>query len=375
MIVKKIITVLSCVLMTFSLTSCFGDSNEQKQLNAQHIETAKENARNYIMQKYGFEADIIDAELERKYGYIGSSPLTTVFVRMNHNGRNFGVYIDGSSSNTDGYDNYQAEDLQAAVWEECESLIPGVRSIFISSSEVSTVYDEFEAECINMHHKYFDGTNAADVLLSAPSCSITVCYVNTDFSALQDTHLFDKFCVGNQDTVSFISYRSEDALNNGLLKSNDLPDTGAENAVYADCCYTLTNSGGTMQSYEIGKYDYFYYYVKNGNLSDVSFSKITPDYSYNWNGHGSSHAEITSDAFSVSSDKDCTVYIYFPTDKIKSYKDYDTDFAICRRSEEETKFSSSPIRTTTGPYHIEDFEIKSDEDFYFVFLDDRYYNY
>lgn len=43
-------------------------------------------------------------------------------------------------------------------------------------------------------------------------------------------------------------------------------------------CYTLTNSGGTMQSYEIGKHD----------------------------------------------------YIYFPTDKIKSYKDYHTDFAICR---------------------------------------------
>lgn len=313
MIVKKIIAVLSCVLMTFSLTSCNRDSKEQKMLNAQHIETAKENARNYIMQKYGFEADIIDAELEREYGYIGSSPLTTVFVRMNHNGRNFGVYIDG--------------------------------------------------------------TNAADVLLSAPSCSITVCYVDTDFSALQETHLFDKFCVGNQDTVSFISYRSEDALKNGLLKSNRLPDTGAENAVYVDCCYTLNNSGGTMQSYEIGKYDYFYYYVKDGNLSDVSFSKITPDYSYNWNGHGSSDAEITSDAFSVSSHKDCTVYIYFPTDKIKSYKDFDTDFAICRRNEEETKFSSSPIRTTTGSYHIEDFEIKSNEDFYFVFLDDSYYNY
>lgn len=365
--VKKLIAVLGCVLMTFSLTSCTRESKEQKKLNSQHIETAKENARNYIMQKYGFEAEITDAELEYQQGILSASPLTTVFVRMNHNGRNFGVYIDGSSSNTDGYDNYQAEDLQAAVWEECESLIPGVCSVFISSSEVSTSYDQIRTECINMHHEYFDGTNAADVLLSASSCSITVCYVNTDFSALQDTHLFDKFCVGDWDTVSFISYRSEDALKNGLL------DTGPKNAVYADCCYTLTNSGGTMQSYEIGKYDYFYYYVKDGNLSDVSFSKITPDYSYNWDGHGSLNAEIASDAFSVSSDKDCTVYIYFPTDKIKNYGYY-TNFAICRRSEEKTKFSSSSSpskQTTTKHYHIEDFKIKSDEDFYFVFLDDR----
>ena len=374
MIVKKIIAVLSCVIMTFSLTSCNRDSKEQKELNAQHIETAKENAKNYIMQKYGFEAEITDATLERRYDYIGSSPLTTVFVRMNYNGRDFGVYIDGSSSNTDGYGNYQAEDLQAAVWEECETLIPGAYSIFISSSEVYTVYDPIEAECKNMHHAYFDGTNAADILLSAPSCSITICYVNTDFSVLQDTYLFDKFRVGDDDTVSFISYRSEDALKNDLPKENSLPDTGTESAVYIDCCYTLTNSGGTMQSYEIGKHDYFYYYVEGGNPSDVSFRKITPDYSYNWNGHGSSHAEITSDAFSVSSNKDCTVYIYFPTDKIKSYKDYDTDFAICRESEKEKTFSSSPIKTTARPYHVENLEIRSDEDFYFVFLDDRYYN-
>lgn len=130
-----------------------------------------------------------------------------------------------------------------------------------------------------------------------------------------------------------------------------------------------------MQRYDLGNYDYFYYYVEDANLSDVSFSKITPDYSYNWDGRGSTDAEITSDAFSVSSHKDCTVYIYFPTDKIKSYRDYDTTFAICRQSEGEKKFSSSSIKTTTRPYHVENFEIRADEDFYFVFLDDRYFNY
>lgn len=54
MIVKKIIAVLSCVIMTFSFTSCNRDSKEQKEWNAQHIETAKENSKNYIMQKYGW---------------------------------------------------------------------------------------------------------------------------------------------------------------------------------------------------------------------------------------------------------------------------------------------------------------------------------
>lgn len=361
MIVKKIITVLGCVLITFSFTSC--DSKEQKILNKQHIETAKENARNYIMEKYGFEAEITDAVLERQYGMFASTPLTTVFVRMNHNGRSFGVYIDGSSSNTDGCDNYQAEELQAAVQEECESLLPGVRSVIISSSDVSTPYDPIETECINMHREYFDGTNAADVLLSSPSCKITACYVDTDFSALQNTHSLDKFCSGNLDTVSFISYRSEDALKNGLL------DTGAANAVYADCCYTLTNSGGIMKNYEIGNYDCFYYYVEDGNLSDVSFSKITPDDPSVWDGHGALDAEIASDAFSVSSDKECTVYIYFPTDKIENYSD-DTDFAVRRQNEEEIKFFSSPMWTTPRPYHTENFHIKPNEEFYFVFLYD-----
>lgn len=357
-LVKRLIALAAGVLVTLSFTSC-EDSEEQKKLNKQYIETAKENAQDYIIQKYGFEAEITDAVQERRGAAFnfGTKPSSTVLVKMNYGGRDFGVYIDGSKSNTDGYDNYQAEDLEAAVQEECESLLPGIRSVSISSTDVHTTYEPIMNECQNMHREYFDGTNAADILSGA---EINVCYVNADFMALQDTQLLDKY-LDEDSTISFISYRSENALENGSMS------TGTENAGYVESYYTLKNSIGTYKNYktgcEIGKFDYFYYSVQNGRLSDVSFSKVSPEDLAELNICNSADAELASDAYWLFPAKNCHVYIYFPTDKIQNYGD-----KISFTTNGKMAEGSSPIETTDEPYQIEEIEVKEKEKLYFLYV-------
>lgn len=356
--VKRLIAFAAGVLMTLSFTSC-EDSEEQKKLNKQYIETAKENAQDYIIQKYGFEAEITDAIQERHSANfnLSTKPSSTILVKMNYGGRDFGVYIDGSTSNTDGYDNYQATDLEAIVQEECESLLPGVRSVSISSTDVHTAYEPIRNECQNMHHEYFDGTNAADILSGA---KINVCYVNADFMALQDTQLLDKY-LDEDSIISFISYRSENALEKCAMS------TDAENECYVESYYILENSIGTYKNYktgcEIGKFDYFYYSVQNGSLSDVRFSKVFPEDLSELNICNSADAEIASDAYWLFPAKNCHVCIYFPTDKIQNYGD-----KVSFTKNGKITEGSSSIKTTDKLYQIEEIEVKEKEEFYFLYV-------
>ena len=363
MIKRTWLALLSCAGLLYMLCAC-GDSAEQKRLNEQHIANAKKNAQNYIIEKYGFTPEIKDAVLEREYLWIGSSPLTTVFVRMEYEGKSFGVYIDGGTANTDGYDNYQAEEIQEALRAECEAMLPGVRHIFMDSNEVDTAYDSIEDECINMHHQYFDGTNVAEILSAAPS-KFRVCYVNADFSAIPADCPLNAYCNDNYGSFTLISYRSEGDLQIGLKHGSE----PFHSPVYADACYFVSSEGTQLQEYEIGTYDDFYYYVEDGKPSDVTFRKTTPDAPDNWSGSDQYEIFIASDAYAVSTKNDCTIQIYYPTNLIQNYDGYTTNFALCRKKDGEMKYTSSGISDTDAPYQEEDFYLSADEECYFLFLD------
>jgi hypothetical protein len=126
-------TILSVVMAAIVLTGC--DSKEQKKLNKQYISTAKSNAVKYIEDKYGFTPEVRSAEQEREYGWINSTPLSTVYVRMNHDGRDFGVYIEGATDNTDGLHfvtrNYEMDFVISDIYEDLNDFKDGAASKFV----------------------------------------------------------------------------------------------------------------------------------------------------------------------------------------------------------------------------------------------------
>ena len=162
-------TILPFVIAAMVLTGC--DSKEQKKLNKQYISTAKANAVKYIEDKYGFTPEIRSAEQEREYGWINSDPLSTVYVRMNHNDRDFGVYIDGATDNTDGYDNYQCEDIADYFCSAISDITGKPVQLTLKGGMVQTSFDPIENECINMYSESFE-TSAPEKFFSRDRKSV-----------------------------------------------------------------------------------------------------------------------------------------------------------------------------------------------------------
>lgn len=341
-----------------ALTSC-GDSEEQKELNRQYIETAKANAMNYIQDKYGFEPEITDAVQEREYGMFSSTPLSTVYVRMNCNNRNFGVYISGASKNTDGYDNYQQEDL----YEYVKSFIPEPVDIELRGGAVSTSYDDFEKECVNMYQTYFDGTNIAE-MFGEKSCYIYARYIGEDFSDISADTFPEDFFANERINVTLLSYRSEDTYKpNGIR-------TDTEEAVYLESYCTLNKSETVKKSYPLGQIDNMYYYAEDGLPESVSIREITPDNPENWDNEFFTY-EAASKAYSIKSGSDCTVWIYFPeSDIIKEDKKYQA-FAFYKDTDEGRIYDSHYIHDWDDDYAIADINLTAGQDFNFLFVNKK----
>ena len=74
-----------------------------------YLKQAKENAAEYVLEKYGVEAKVMDAEIERIDGLFGSDPGSKAYISMYYDDKDFTVYIAGDEETTDGRDNYQQE--------------------------------------------------------------------------------------------------------------------------------------------------------------------------------------------------------------------------------------------------------------------------
>ena len=125
------------------LTAC--DTKEQKALNAQREAQAALNAQEYIRQKYGFAAEVTQAKVDRRHGWISTQPLSDVLVQMQHDDRSFTVFITGEEQSSAGADNYQAEEIAQAVRETVDAEIPGLRLFDIFADQKAASLSETDA--------------------------------------------------------------------------------------------------------------------------------------------------------------------------------------------------------------------------------------
>lgn len=314
---------------------------------------------NYIRDKYGFEPEITDAVQERQYGMFSSTPLTTVYVRMNYNSRNFGVYIDGGSANTDGYDNYQQEDLCGYI----RQFIPEPVDIELKGGFVSTSYDDFEAECVNMYRTYFDGKNIAE-MFAEKGCSIYAKYIGEDFSDISADDFPEDLFDSEKVSVTLMSYRSAD-----MYKANGF-QTDEEAAVYLESFCILNKSETVKKTYPLGQIDGVYYYVEDDSPESVSITEIIPDNASEWNNEFFTH-EVASKAYSIKSNKDCTVWIYFPESSITEENGKYQAFAFYKDTDEGRVYDEYYIHDWNDEYEIKDVNLSSGQEFNFLFLNKK----
>ena len=356
---KKII--LSVVMAAIVLTGC--DSKEQKKLNKQYISTAKSNAVKYIEDKYGFTPEVRSAEQEREYGWINSTPLSTVYVRMNHDGRDFGVYIDGATDNTDGSDNYQSKDIADYFCTAIADITGKPVQLTLKGGMVQTSFDPIENECINMYSESFD-TSAPEEFFSRSRCSVLAEYVNTDISSIKKKDLPEYlFSKDNNNEIVLVSYRDKDHV--GLYdQSSMLP-------FHAECRTIISNNGTVHEDYSLGQVGDMSYYIKNENSSAVTVREVVPDNGSEWNDEFFT-AETASKAYSFKCGHDCEVNIFFPKSAIDpippNARGIHRELGICRGSGSSRSFDTYDLMDLNDEYEVGSFDLKAGQEAYIVFL-------
>ena len=102
------------LLLILLLTGCY--SMEDRKLAKQYKKQGKENAINYIKEKYGVDAKVKNVKEEvdcnNSWKCIHSTPTGLVTVKMNIDKKNFNVYVTGKEVSNEASDDYQLDTIE-----------------------------------------------------------------------------------------------------------------------------------------------------------------------------------------------------------------------------------------------------------------------
>lgn len=227
---RKIVSIVILILvMTFMLTGC--DNSQYKSLG-------RKNAVQYIEDKYGFKPSVKNV-ISQKYNgsplpFSSSSETGYVYVEMKHEDKTFYVFISGTSENTDGIDNYQIRDIENAINEKVQDMVPNIISIdyCIGTQKVSP-----EDSYYGMVPLKYDGCNLNEVLDAAQLKRIIVSVADSDLSELTDKVIRETF--GSDTDILFVNYKSVEDYHKADNTTYGLRDYGISSGIEENDAYIV----------------------------------------------------------------------------------------------------------------------------------------
>lgn len=322
---RRILLVLSMMVLVV-FTGC-GYTEEEKAQMQEYESQASENAIQYIAEKYGFQAKVLETSCEtvESFGVPDFSPSATgdVLVRMEHNGEEFLVMISGEEATTDGMDNYQLEHVQLALADQTRVLTG------FSAKEILVIYGNYYETRMDLNDSgmvrtYYDGNNLSEVL-SEGDCQIVFSFVDVDLSMIDAGEVKEAF--GNSECL-FVSYRSEEDFENagrrrfnmgGAPLAYDIEDK----ALYIGEYRVIGGSEEEYVVYELREQDGIYY-VPQDRDAQVILTETTLDDVSNWNGRGFLDAkQVLDTAYAITSESNA-IYFFIPVDLLEDVGSADT---------------------------------------------------
>lgn len=302
-------------LIMVTVTGC-GYTLEEKREMKRYEKQGRENAKNYIREKYGIDAKITEINCEK---YSSSpvpdffpSPTGNVFVKMKYKGADFLVAISGQKKNTDGLDNYQFQEIATAFAQEMYN-ITGLHaeSAYVCYGEYGTVKDEKNG----MIHTFYDGENLAEVL-QKESARAVVSYANQDVEQIPVSQISQKTGV---DTILLTDYESREAYQAVGCPYYNLAgwpiENGIENQLYLMNGYRVVGAGeDTYVKCEKKIQDDIILITENPK-DQIILEKTSLDSQENWNGNGFIDAKQVASAYTFDTNSE-KVYAYFPVEKL-----------------------------------------------------------
>lgn len=312
---RKAVYWILLALIMVTVTGC-GYTLEEKREMKRYEKQGRENAKNYIREKYGIDAKITEINCEK---YSSSpvpdffpSPTGNVFVKMKYKGAEFLVAISGQKKNTDGLDNYQFQEIATAFAQEMYN-ITGLHaeSAYVCYGEYGTVKDEKNG----MIHTFYDGENLAEVL-QKESARAVVSYANQDVEQIPVSQISQKTGV---DTILLTDYESREAYQTVRCPYYNLAgwpiENGIENQLYRMNGYRVVGAGeDTYVKCEKKIQDDIILITENPK-DQIILEKTSLDSQENWNGNGFIDAKQVASAYAFDTNSE-KVYVYFPVEKL-----------------------------------------------------------
>lgn len=312
---RKAVYWILLALIMVTVTGC-GYTLEEKREMKRYEKQGRENAKNYIREKYGIDAKITEINCEK---YSSSpvpdffpSPTGNVFVKMKYKGAEFLVAISGQKKNTDGLDNYQFQEIATAFAQEMYN-ITGLHaeSAYVCYGEYGTVKDEKNG----MIHTFYDGENLAEVL-QKESARAVVSYANQDVEQIPVSQISQKTGV---DTILLTDYESREAYQTVRCPYYNLAgwpiENGIENQLYLMNGYRVVGAGeDTYVKCEKKIQDDIILITENPK-DQIILEKTSLDSQENWNGNGFIDAKQVASAYTFDTNSE-KVYVYFPVEKL-----------------------------------------------------------
>ena len=312
---RKAVYWLFLALIMVTVTGC-GYTLEEKREMKRYEKQGRENAKNYIREKYGIDAKITEINCEK---YSSSpvpdffpAPTGNVFVKMKYKGADFLVAISGQKKNTDGLDNYQFQEIATAFAQEMYN-ITGLHaeSAYVCYGEYGTVKDEKNG----MIHTFYDGENLAEVL-QKESARAVVSYANQDVEQIPVSQISQKTGV---DTILLTDYESREAYQTVRCPYYNLAgwpiENGIENQLYLINGYRVVGAGeDTYVKCEKKIQDDIILITENPK-DQIILEKTSLDSQENWNGNGFIDAKQVASAYTFDTNSE-KVYAYFPVEKL-----------------------------------------------------------
>lgn len=312
---RKAVYWILLALIVVTVTGC-GYTLEEKREMKRYEKQGRENAKNYIREKYGIDAKITEINCEK---YSSSpvpdffpSPTGNVFVKMKYKGADFLVALSGQKKNTDGLDNYQFQEIATAFAQEMYN-ITGLHaeSAYVCYGEYGTVKDEKNG----MIHTFYDGENLAEVL-QKESARAVVSYANQDVEQIPVSQISQKTGV---DTILLTDYESREAYQTVRCPYYNLAgwpiENGIENQLYLMNGYRVVGAGeDTYVKCEKKIQDDIILITENPK-DQIILEKTSLDSQENWNGNGFIDAKQVASAYAFDTNSE-KVYVYFPVEKL-----------------------------------------------------------
>ena len=357
---RKAVYWILLALIMVTVTGC-GYTLEEKREMKRYEKQGRENAKNYIREKYGIDAKITEINCEK---YSSSpvpdffpSPTGNVFVKMKYKGTDFLVAISGQKKNTDGLDNYQFQEIATAFAQEMYN-ITGLHaeSAYVCYGEYGTVKDEKNG----MIHTFYDGENLAEVL-QEESARAVVSYANQDVEQIPASQISQKTGV---DTILLADYESREAYQTVRCPYYNLAgwpiENGIENQLYLMNGYRVAGAGeDTYVKCEKKIQDDIILITENPK-EQIILEKTSLDSQENWNGNGFIDAKQVASAYTFDTNSE-KVYVYFPVEKLDTKEVKEAQLVKQYQNKGETCYDNIISKVTDDGKYIHGIVYTRDE--------------